>query len=209
MRPLLLAGLLVTLAEAVGHRPRDPRPSEGAPHEAEGREPTEAENSERRPPYLRNGGKADLDDLERPASEGAHGSRTPAEYAKHGATSALYRMLRLAMMARRALLLIDGIDEGGMARERIERHVAEVLARQGHVMLVTSRPAGLQKELFASFHKLALSGLTDEQQRQALHQRLGPAGAEALMPYLVDRMPIDEETSQRVTANPLMSTEAP
>ena len=39
-------------------------------------------------------------------------------------------MLRQAMMARRALLLIDGLDEGGRKRAEIERHVAEVLAPQ-------------------------------------------------------------------------------
>lgn len=37
-----------------------------------------------------------------------------------------YRMLRQAMMARRAVLLLDGLDEGGAARDRIERHVIEV-----------------------------------------------------------------------------------
>jgi hypothetical protein len=46
-----------------------------------------------------------------------------------------------AMAARRTLILLDGLDEGGRAREEIQRHVAEVLAPQGHVMLVTSRPA--------------------------------------------------------------------
>ena len=34
----------------------------------------------------------------------------------------VYRMLRQAMMARRALLLIDGLDEGGASRGSIERH---------------------------------------------------------------------------------------
>jgi len=61
---------------------------------------------------------------------------------EHGEASPLYRMLRQAMMARRALLLLDGLDEGGAKREQIERHVAEVLAPQGHVLLATSRPAG-------------------------------------------------------------------
>ena len=47
----------------------------------------------------------------------------------------VYRMLRQAMMARRALLLIDGLDEGGTNRAEIERHVVQVLAAQGHVMM--------------------------------------------------------------------------
>ena len=46
-------------------------------------------------------------------------------------------------MARRALILIDGLDEGGQIRDEIDMHVAEVLAPQGHVLLATSRPAGV------------------------------------------------------------------
>ena len=48
----------------------------------------------------------------------------------HGSTSEMYLMLRQAMLARRALLLIDGLDEGGKVRNEIERHVTEVLAPQ-------------------------------------------------------------------------------
>lgn len=49
-------------------------------------------------------------------------------------------MLRQAMMTRRVLLLLDGLDEGGRARDEIEAHVTNVLAPQGFVMLLTSRP---------------------------------------------------------------------
>ena len=49
---------------------------------------------------------------------------------EHGDTSDQYRMLRQAMMARRTLLLFDGLDEGGEARDAIEKHVVEVLAPQ-------------------------------------------------------------------------------
>jgi hypothetical protein len=59
---------------------------------------------------------------------------------EHGADSEHYRMLRQAMLARRTLLLLDGLDEGGQVRAQIEKHVTEVLAPQGFVMLVTSRP---------------------------------------------------------------------
>ena len=45
-------------------------------------------------------------------------------------------------MARRALILVDGLDEAGTVRDQIETHVAEVLTPQGHVLLATSRPAG-------------------------------------------------------------------
>ena len=91
-------------------------------------------------------------------------------------------MLRQALMARRALLLLDGLDEGGAARERIERHVSEVLAPQGHVLLATSRPAGLDGARFADFTRLELSPLSDAQQSDALAQRLGGGGAAAAVP---------------------------
>ena len=118
----------------------------------------------------------------------------------------VYRMLRQAMMARRALLLIDGLDEGGTNRTEIERHVVEVLAAQGHVMLCTSRPAGVDEARFAGFHRLKLAPLTEAQQEQALTQRLGEAGVKKLMPF-VERMPNGHGPrtgAARVTANPLM-----
>ena len=38
-----------------------------------------------------------------------------------------YAMLHKAMERRSALLLLDGLDEAGAERARLERHVAEVL----------------------------------------------------------------------------------
>ena len=61
-------------------------------------------------------------------------------------------MLRAARTEKRALLLIDGLDEAGVARARIEAHVATALA--GDLMLCTSRPTGLDNELFKAFHRL-------------------------------------------------------
>jgi hypothetical protein len=91
-------------------------------------------------------------------------------------------MLRQALMARRAILLIDGLDEGGKLRDHdIERHVAEVLAPQGHVLLATCCPAGIDEERFANFRRLRLAPLTDAQQEKALTQRLGRANAETLL----------------------------
>ena len=115
-----------------------------------------------------------------------------------------YRMLRQAMASRRALLLLDGLDEGGASRVQIERHVAEVLAPQGHVLLATSRPAGVQQQLFAQFIRLGLSPLTEDQQRQVIEQRLGDSGAAQLLAYVGERLPLDTDTGERVTSNPLM-----
>jgi Ran GTPase-activating protein (RanGAP) involved in mRNA processing and transport len=121
----------------------------------------------------------------------------------------VHRMLRQAMMARRALLLLDGLDEAGAKRAEIEQHIVEVLAPQGHVMLCTSRPAGVVEARFAGFCLLKLAPLTEAQQEQALLQRLGNEGDVRQLMTFVERMPTstdpDAPTMQhRVTANPLM-----
>jgi hypothetical protein len=125
----------------------------------------------------------------------------------HGANSDLYYMLRQAMMARRALVLLDGINEGGKARDAIERHVTEVLAPQGHVMLVTSRPNGLEEERFSNhFVHVQLEPLSEAQQEEVIVKRLGRGKHSELVEYVRDskRVPLDNETQQRVTGNPLM-----
>ena len=124
---------------------------------------------------------------------------------EYGTASPLYRYLRQVMVARRALLLIDGLDEGGQKRDEFEVHVAEVLAPQGHVMLCTSRPAGLDLEgRFGDLYPLTLKPLTNEQQQHALEQRLGKEKASKLIPYVRERVPVDIETGLKVTSNPLM-----
>ena len=119
-----------------------------------------------------------------------------------------YAMLRAAMHERRVLLLLDGLDEAGAQRARIEKHVAEVLAPKGFVILCTSRPAGLDEAGFAGFHRLTLAPLTDAQQEAFLATRLGDERASALKSYLRDKVPLDAGgeagTKRRVTANPLM-----
>ena len=101
------------------------------------------------------------------------------------------------------MLPVAGLDEGGQIRDQIERHVTEVLAPQGHVMLVSSRPAGINEERFEGFHRVHLQPLTPVQQKAAIELRLGCKRAQELLPYL-ERVPLDAETGQRVTGNPLM-----
>ncbi|KOO26799.1 hypothetical protein Ctob_001341, partial [Chrysochromulina tobinii] len=121
----------------------------------------------------------------------------------------VYRMLRQAMMARRALLLLDGLDEAGAKRAEIEQHIVEVLAPQGHVILCTSRPAGVDEARFSGFRLLKLAPLTEAQQEQALLQRLGNAADVRQLMTFVERMPTSTDLAattmqHRVTANPLM-----
>ena len=106
----------------------------------------------------------------------------------HGASSELYRFLRQVLMMRRALLLLDGIDEAGKARGRIERHITEVLMPQGHIMILTSRPSGVEDAFSridqrqrAGFHRMQLRPLSDEQQRAVVEKRLGAVQARATL----------------------------
>ena len=121
----------------------------------------------------------------------------------------VYRMLRQAMMARQALLLLDGLDEAVAKRAEIEQHVVKVLAQQGHVMLCTSRPAGVVEARFSGFRLLKLAPLTEAQQEQALLQRLRNEGDVRQLMAFVERMPTSTDPAaptmhHRVTANPLM-----
>ena len=93
--------------------------------------------------------------------------------------AALYRMLRQALTTRRALLLLDGLDEGGRLRDEIERHVTEVLAPQGLIMLITSRPNGITEQRFKGFAKLG------ERSTHALARRMHLPGVARVHPHLV------------------------
>jgi hypothetical protein len=124
----------------------------------------------------------------------------------HGADADVYRMLRGAMRARRALLLLDGMDEGGRMRAAIERHVTEVLAPQGHVLLVTSRPDGLDKTCFQEhFLALELRPLDETQQHIVVERRVGKALGDALWREIAATAPRDEH-NELVTSNPLVCT---
>ena len=113
-------------------------------------------------------------------------------------------MLRGMMSARRALLLLDGIDEGGRKRAAIERHITEVLAPQGHSLLVTSRPAGLERMRYeAHFLVLELQPLDEVQQRAVVVHRVGATQGDALWHDLESTVPVDED-GMRVTSNPLV-----
>ena len=81
-----------------------------------------------------------------------------------------------------------------------------MLAPQGHMMLVTSRPAGLQEDLFTRhFHRLKLGPLSEAQQQSVIEGRVGKgAMSDALVGYLRDKVPLDVQTGERVTGNPLM-----
>eukprot|EP00966_Prymnesium_polylepis_P104349 2416811-Prymnesium_polylepis.1 len=125
-----------------------------------------------------------------------------------GGDSSKYKALRQMLLSRRLLLLLDGIDEGGNVKRQIEEHVTQHLQPQGHVMVVTSRPAGLTEELYGSFEKLQLCPLSLDQQLKVVNERLADVHLEdhaaQLRTYVEEQVPRDSETEQRITGNPLM-----
>ena len=76
------------------------------------------------------------------------------------------RMLRQALLARRLLVIIDGIDEGGDSKSRIEEQVTSILCPQGHPLVVTGRPTGVNTALYPAFHRVELRLLDVEQQAE-------------------------------------------
>ena len=116
--------------------------------------------------------------------------------------AAHYRFLRSAMEEGRAVHLLDGLDEAGSHREKIERHVSGSLSATP--LLCTSRPAGLTEGCFSAFHTLKLAPLTDAQQADFLARRLDGGRAEELRPYLLEQVPVEADTQLRVSSNPLL-----
>lgn len=124
----------------------------------------------------------------------------------HGSNSVFYLMLRQALMARRALIILDGLEEAGSMRSEVEHHLVHVLAPQGHTVVATSRPYGLDEELFSEqFARFQLHPLTNTKQQQLIELRIkDKLQAQSLLEYVRSRVPVDNDTSVRMTANPLM-----
>lgn len=127
-----------------------------------------------------------------------------------GQTSDRYAMLRQAMTARRTLLLIDGIDEGGCESSRIRRHIIDVLAPQGFLCVVTSRPSStIDRSWPACCLRAAIAPLTVEQQREVVATRLHTGNARTSFQQWRDGLGVrisdtDSGVGHAVTANPLM-----
>ena len=110
-------------------------------------------------------------------------------------------MVRQALMARRALLLLDGIDEGGVARERIMKHVTEVLEPQGHMIVLTSRPnEGLKGAAFEAYHKMHLCPLSEDEQGKIIESYLEGSSneaAERLKSWIRSNIPLKPRQKSR------------
>ena len=78
-----------------------------------------------------------------------------------------FLMLMQAYASRRALLLLDGVDEGGDAKSRIEDFITVFLVRQRVPLIVTSRPeVRLCRPVLLTFHHSPLPRRTGFHSRQ-------------------------------------------
>ena len=90
---------------------------------------------------------------------------------QHSVTDDCKLMLSQAYLSRRAVLFLDGIDECGALKERIEDFIAGFLVHQRMPVCATTRRAGFSEEKFREFVQLALPPLDPTLQREAVIRR--------------------------------------
>ena len=97
-----------------------------------------------------------------------------AAEAREGALDAATHTMLLQLFEIRALiLLVDGVDEAADLKEIIEDYVTRELVREGHPLVVTSRPEGVRLRLYArDFVVMNLQPLTQQQQGAAIQMQL-------------------------------------
>lgn len=118
----------------------------------------------------------------------------------------VYPMLRQAMISRRTLLLLDGVDEAGQATETLCMHVVEVLRAQGHAMVVSCRPATAAAAQWPGFTRIRVKPLSLEEQKEFMSERLRSTAwsIDALVQYQAQHLPDCEASSERAISSPLL-----
>lgn len=82
-------------------------------------------------------------------------------------------MLQQAFEMRALIVLLDGVDEAANVKQYIEDFVTKTLVPMGIPLLITSRPEGIRKRLYArDFVIMNLQPLTTEQQHSIVRRQL-------------------------------------
>ena len=98
--------------------------------------------------------------------------------------------------------MLDGIDEGGDFKPRIEEFLTTFLVRHNIPLIATTRPEGYSKDLYeGKFERLSLAPLDRPQQDQIIENRLGPDVLKSLGPQ-VEAM--NDSEGKSICSNPLM-----
>lgn len=121
---------------------------------------------------------------------------------KHEVRAEYLQVVAQAMECRALVLVLDGIDEAALSKDAISTLIREELVPMGLRCVCTSRPEGVQEELWIDrFMLLDLKKLSDEQQRDAVQRQLDqfPAAKEFsdhLMAFVSIRKGHDEKYKQ-------------
>eukprot|EP00935_MAST-01C_sp_MAST-1C-sp1_P000968 g968.t1 len=108
-------------------------------------------------------------------------------------------LLLQMMLMRRAVFLIDGIDESGTYRAAVEAFVTIELLEAGHKTIITSRHSGFSSEAFKQCRLVELLPLSMEQQSAMVHTRVpDEKKAERLVGEL------QSKAFEEIASNPLM-----
>jgi hypothetical protein len=118
-----------------------------------------------------------------------------SEYPQHA------HLLIQATLQRRAVFLIDGIDEGGSKLKQIQDFVTTELLEPGYNTIITSRHSGFSRKAFGQCQLLELMPLTSLQQQEMVRMRVPQdANAERLVCEL------NNAAFKEIASNPLMLT---
>jgi serine/threonine protein kinase len=114
-------------------------------------------------------------------------------------------VLLQAMLQRRAVFLVDGIDESGSKREAVQRLIADELLIPGHNTIITSRHGGFSADAFKQCRLLELLPLTATQQAQMVNSRMPKKQTQAKK--LIQSLSSESGFGlEEIAGNPLMLT---
>ncbi len=112
-------------------------------------------------------------------------------------------LLLQMMLMRRAVFLIDGIDESGTHRKAVEEFVTIELLEAGHKTIITSRHSGFSSDAFKQCRLVELLPLSMEQQAEMVRTRVpDDSGAGRRRKRLVQEL--QSKTFEEIASNPLM-----
>jgi tetratricopeptide (TPR) repeat protein len=132
---------------------------------------------------------------DRDAGESVVAAFVQLKYPQHA------HVLLQAMLQRRAVFFIDGIDESGTQRDAVQDFVTVELLEPGHKTVITSRHSGFSGDVFRQCQLVELLPLSGEQQARMVRTRVpDEEKAERLVRELGNK------AFREIATNPLMLT---
>ena len=116
-----------------------------------------------------------LGECDRDAGESVVSKFVRVKYAQHA------HLLLQMMLMRRAVFLIDGIDESGTYREPVQDFITVELLEPGHKTIITSRHSGFSSDAFRQCKLVELLPLSPEQQAEMVRTRVPEGGRAELL----------------------------